>query len=92
LPGDWIEREGGRGREIERWWLGDQEERERLLAAAGWLLRWCWWKLLGQHLRRKEVMGQQITAHHVMFCSLSLFFLISTFYFLNKSKELCFYR
>jgi hypothetical protein len=35
--------------------------------------------------------GRQITAHHVMFCSFSLFFLFSTFYFLNKSKELYFF-
>jgi hypothetical protein len=35
------------------------------------------------------LMDQQITAH-IMFCSFSLFFLLSTSYFLNKSKELYF--
>jgi hypothetical protein len=87
LAGDGIERERERERECDvggGWVIG---RKQRTTSGGWWLFRWCWWKL-GQHLRRKGVMGQQITVHHVMFCSFSLFFLFSTFYFLNKSKEL----
>jgi hypothetical protein len=74
------EREGDVG---GGWVIG---RKQRTTSGGWWLLRCCWWEL-GQHLRRKGVvgqdmalMGQQITTYHVMSCSFSLFF--SLFYLL----------